>query len=349
MVCTPDFRDGSAAPGSRESDGSAGAEAGDEREITAVPTRCRRRPGQLDAGPFAADVASFRLHLAAENKAAGTIRTYTDAARWFAAAHLLRDTDKTRWEQVDARDVQRWVAWLLGSYSEAYARQQYRSLQQFFRWLAAEDEIPDPMAGLRAPAVREKPVPFFTSVELSKLEQACRGNTFAQRRDAAILAVLRATGIRLAELAGIRYDPGSPGRSDLDLDRREITVRGKGGKDRIVRIDHEAARRVDRYLRVRSRHAQAHRPRLWLGVNNRGPLTASGIYQMVARRGKQCGVDVWPHRFRHHFSHTWLDRGGAEGDLMELNGWSSPQMLQRYGGSARGARARRHYDLIMRD
>ena len=173
------------------------------------------------------------------------------------------------------------------------------------------------------------------------------GNTFAQRRDAAILAVFRATGIRLAELAGIRYDPGDPGRSDVDLDRREIHVRGKGGKDRIVRIDHEAARRVDRYLRVRSRHAQAHRPQLWLGVNNRGPLTANGIYQMVARRGKQCGVEVWPHRFRHHFSHTWLDRGGAEGDLMELNGWSSPQMLQRYGGSARGARARRHYDLIM--
>ena len=205
------------------------------------------------------------------------------------------------------------------------------------------------MAGLRAPAVREKPVPFFTSVELSKLEQACRGNTFAQRRDAAILSVLRATGVRLAELAGIRYDPGSPGRSDLDLEHREIRVQGKGGKDRIVRIDHEAARAVDRYLRVRSRHAQAHRPRLWLGVNNRGPMTASGIYQMVARRGKQCGVDVWPHRFRHHFSHTWLDRGGAEGDLMELNGWSSPQMLQRYGGSARGARARRHYDLIMTD
>jgi hypothetical protein len=44
-----------------------------------------RRPGQLDAGPFAADIASFRLHLAAENKAAGTVRIYTDAACWFAA------------------------------------------------------------------------------------------------------------------------------------------------------------------------------------------------------------------------------------------------------------------------
>jgi hypothetical protein len=52
---------------------------------------------------------------------------------------------------------------------------------------------------------------------------------------------------------------------------------------------------------------------------------------------------------RHDFSHTWLDRGGAEGDLMELNGWTSPQMLRRYGASARSARARRSYDRIMED
>jgi integrase/recombinase XerD len=248
---------------------------------------------------------------------------------------------------VHTQDVQRWIAWLLGNYSGAYARQQYRSLRQFFCWLAAEEQIPGPMARLRAPAVRDKPVPFFTSVELSKLEKACQGGTFAQRRDAAMLAVFRATGIRLAELAGIRYHPGDPGRSDLDLDRREIRVRGKGGRDRTVRIDHEAARRVDRYLRVRARHEQAHRRGLWLGAGGRGPLTGNGIYQMVKRRGEQAGVAVSPHRFRRHFSHTWLDRGGAEGDLMELNGWSSPQMLHRYGGSARGARARCHYDLIM--
>jgi hypothetical protein len=70
---------------------------------------------------------------------------------------------------------------------------------------------------------------------------------------------------------------------------------------------------------------------------------------MIARRGRQCGVDAYPHRFRHHFSHTWLDRGGPEGDLMELNGWASPQMLTRYGASERSARARRTYDRIMTD
>ena len=54
-------------------------------------------------------------------------------------------------------------------------------------------------------------------------------------------------------------------------------------------------------------------------------MTASGIYQVTVRRGRQCGIEVFPHRFLHHFSHTWLDHGGAEGDLMELNGWTSPR------------------------
>ena len=102
-----------------------------------------------------------------------------------------------------------------------------------------------------------------------------------------MIAVLTASGIRAGELAGIRYDPHDASRSDLDLQQREITVRGKGGRPRVVRIGHEAALALDRYLRIRSKHAQAWRPQLWLGVNNRGPMTANGIYQMIARRGRR--------------------------------------------------------------
>jgi integrase/recombinase XerD len=76
-------------------------------------------------------------------------------------------------------------------------------------------------------------------------------------------------------------------------------------------------------------------------------MTDSGVYQMVKRRGAQADVEVNPHKYRHTFSHNWLDNGGTEGDLMELNGWSSPQMLARYGRSARSARARRAYDRVM--
>ena len=111
---------------------------------------------------------------------------------------------------------------------------------------------------------------MFTSGELSALEKACQGRTFAQRRDTAIIAVFKATGIRGSELAGIRYAPGDPRRSDVDLWNREITVHGKGGKPRIVRIGYQAARALDRYIRARARHAQAWRPQLWLGTRNPG-------------------------------------------------------------------------------
>ena len=162
--------------------------------------------------------------------------------------------------------------------------------------------------------------------------------------------MFEATGIRPSELAGVRYDPVDTERSDLGLWQRQITVRGKNGRQRIVKISYPCARTFDRYLRARSRHAQAWRPQLWLGVSNRGPMTAQGSYPMIARRGRQCGVRVYPHRFRHHFSHTWLDpgRSGRRPDGTQRLGLTA-DTLRRYGASARSARARRTYDRIMSD
>jgi len=230
----------------------------------AGPRRRRGRPGLPDAGPLGADIGSFRLHLAAEGKAARTVQGYTSAVRWFAAAYLLGQAGKTSWEQVSGQDIEQWMVQLLDRYSAAYASIQFRALRQFFKWLATEDQIPDPMDRLRAPRVAAREVPVFTSVELSALEKTCHGSTFAARRDAAIIAVFQATGIRLSELAGIRYHPGDPARSDLDLHAREIRIAGKADKPRTVRIGHQAARSLDRYLRARARHPQAWRPTLSL-------------------------------------------------------------------------------------
>jgi site-specific recombinase XerD len=157
-------------------------------------------------------------------------------------------------------DLRRWTVRLLGEYSTAYAGNQFRAVRRFLRWLAIEDDRPDPVKGLRAPAVKVSLVPVFTSDELSALRRACQGRSFADRRDAAILAVFEATGIRLSELAGIRYDPGDPERCDLSLYGREIRVFGKGGKPRIVTISYQAARSLDRYLRARAKHPMAGRP-----------------------------------------------------------------------------------------
>jgi Phage integrase, N-terminal SAM-like domain len=141
-----------------------------------------RQPKQLDAGTFQAEISSFALRLAAEGKAAKTIRTYTEAVQWFAAA-LPRQASQASWEQVGSQDIQQWMTWLLNRYSNAYASNQYRALQQFFKWLAIEDGLPDPMTALQPPRVTEKLVPVFTREELARLEHACRA---AASRSAAI-------------------------------------------------------------------------------------------------------------------------------------------------------------------
>ena len=76
--------------------------------------------------------------------------------------------------------------------------------------------------------------------------------------------------------------------------QREVTVRGKGDKGRIVGIGPQAARSLGRYLRAWTWHAQAWQPQLWLETGNREPLTAAGIYQMIRRRGRQSGVACTP-------------------------------------------------------
>src|SRR2546430_2700694 len=104
------------------------------------------QPKQLDAGMFQAEISSFALRLAAEGKAAKTIRTYTEAVQWFAATGLPR---RAGWEQVTGCDIQRWMAWLLGRYGAAYASNKYRALQQFFKCWPPRTSCPTRWPGWR--------------------------------------------------------------------------------------------------------------------------------------------------------------------------------------------------------
>ena len=89
----------------RAADRHAATDLADESKTMAGPRRRSRQPGQPST--LGADIGSFRLHLAAEGKAARTVLGYTSAVRWFAAGYLLGQPGKTSWEQVDAQDIQR--------------------------------------------------------------------------------------------------------------------------------------------------------------------------------------------------------------------------------------------------
>ena len=169
--------------------------------------------------------------------------------------------------------------------------------------------------------------------QVQALLAACEGKSFADRRDAALVALLLDTGVRLAEITDVEL-------ADVDMRRQELTVLGKGRRARTVRFGDFAARAVDRYLRIRARHGRAHLDALWLGERG-GAMTSSGVAQAVKRRGGLAGIArLHPHQLRHTSVHEWLADGGAEGDAMQLFGWKSRQMLSRYGASAAAERAR---------
>jgi len=110
--------------------------------------------------------------------------------------------------------IREWIVSLLDTRSDGYANNQYRSVQQFFKWYAAEEEVPNPMAGMNPPVVPEQPVPVLRKEQLAALLKACSGETFVDRRDTAILYMLMDAGVRRAEIADMLVD-------EIDLDLRK--------------------------------------------------------------------------------------------------------------------------------
>jgi integrase/recombinase XerD len=294
---------------------------------------------RVNPNDFDAQVRSWHRSLRVEYRSPLTILSYDKTTRQLLA--FLEDQGMPRSvEHIRREHIEAFIEHLRDAgKAEATIAQHWRNLKAWFNWLAGDDRInASPMRRMKAPTVTQKQVPVLTDDEIARLLTATEGRAFTDRRDRALIALFLTTGLRLAEMASLVYP------EDLDLDDRLLHVMGKGKRERDVKYTNEAAKDLDRYLMARERHARADSTALWVGQD--GPMTPSGIYQAVTRRAKTAGVDMHPHMTRHTFAAAWLDNGGSEQDLLEQAGWSSPQMLLRYGRATRAQRRNNHYDTF---
>lgn len=283
-------------------------------------------------GDLEANAKLFARHLRAGNRSPATITSYMAAVRhlddYLVAQGMPRDVATMRREHIEA-----FIEDQLARLRPASAANRYRSLQQLFRWLVDEGELKEsPMARMKPPTVPETPPPVIRVDEVKRLLAVCDGTGFDERRDKAIILLLWDTGLRRAEIAGLRLE-------DVDDEHDVLMVIGKGRRPRTVPFGQKPGKALAMYLaKARSQHPDSGSEWVWLG--RKGRLTDTGIAQMLRRRAREAGLgEIHPHLFRHSAAHNLMAEGMSEGDLMRIMGWRSRTMPSRYGASAATERA----------
>ncbi|WP_246157915.1 tyrosine-type recombinase/integrase [Catellatospora sichuanensis] len=235
---------------------------------------------------------------------------------------------------VTKADIERFQVWMIETRSASTALNKHKSLQQFFSWLVAEEELDvSPLARVRQPRRKKKLIPIIGEDQTRKVLNTCDRRTFAGARDEAIIRMFANTGARLSEVADLEIH-------DIDMSLDTALYHGKGGKDRRVRFGPKTGRALSRYIRMRSQHRAAQLSHLWLAQKGAAHLSDNGIQMMLRRRGQAADVEhLHAHRWRHTYAHEWKRAGGDTGDLMVVLGWSSDEMPRHYGASAAAERA----------
>lgn len=199
--------------------------------------------------------------------------------------------------------------------SPATAARRRSALRQFFRFLHAEGaRRDDPSARLEAPR-QGRPLPKVLSVDdltaLAAAAESLEGPAGPRAR--VIVELLYGAGLRVSELAGLRLDAIPPAGGVM-------TIRGKGGRERIAPIGRAARAALDAWLAVRDatlpkgRLAAAAQAFLFPSSGADGFLTRRSIARILDDLAVQAGVDpakVSPHVLRHAFA-THLVEGGAD-------------------------------------
>jgi integrase/recombinase XerD len=277
-------------------------------------------------------VADFLAMLSAERGAStNTIEAYAADLEGFLRFLSERGVSPP---DATAGDIQAYLG-LLANEGQAPTSRARRlsALKQYYRFLLAENLIAlDPTSGLQGPK-KQRALPKVLSIaEVDRLlavsQNQCEGQEgrafFRALRFHCLLEILYATGMRVSELVGLP-------RSVLRGDKRVLTIKGKGGRERLVPLNATARSALDAFLGVSGRFDNSE----WLFPSKSalGHVTRQGFAQDLKEVAEAAGIAperVSPHVLRHAFASHLLDRGADLRAVQQLLGHADISTTEIY-------------------
>lgn len=287
---------------------------------------------------IAQEMARWLSHLGAERRLSPkTLEAYGRDLRQcldFLCAHWGERVTLERFAALEATDVRAFMA--MRRADDIAGRSLMRALaglRSFGRFLEREGKGKvGALSAIRAPKVAKslpKPLPMASAKRLADADERAgeERETWILARDAAVMALLYGSGLRISEALGLkRREVPKPGEGDV------LVVTGKGNKTRMVPVLQNVLALVQEYVAMCPYPLPADGP-IFVGARG-GPLSPRIIQLAMERLRGALGLpdSATPHALRHSFATHLLSRGGDLRAIQELLGHSSLSTTQVYTG-----------------
>lgn len=198
------------------------------------------------------------------------------------------------------------------------------AIRNFLKYLAKRDIKTLAPEKIELPKIPSRQIEILEYKDLERLLSAPKKETLRDLRDKAILETFFSTGLRLSELCELHRS--------IDLNRGEITVRGKGDKLRVVFISDDAKKSIEKYLSKRTDSEEA----LFISISKSGKvigkITPRSVQRLINKRAIEAGIPshVHAHELRHSFATDLLINGADIRSVQELLGHSNISTTQVY-------------------
>jgi len=235
------------------------------------------------------------------------------------------------WAMIDINVLNKYIEDLRvrKGYRDTTTARKVASIKSFFGFLSQNSIIAeDPTESLGSPRVGRTLPKFLPEEDVTLLlDTAYKSGSNEGQRDAVIMELLYATGLRVGELVSLDLQ-------DVDLSESYIRCMGKGSKERIVHLYPKALEELRRYLKsVRIALLGHRRTEPSLFVNHRGErLTRQWVWTILKTYAQKAGIEqnITPHTLRHSFATHLLQNGASLRHVQELLGHSSISTTQVY-------------------